>query len=251
MYEPSYLERTGGGKVAYLGQSGCGPAVLWLGGFHSDMFGTKAQALAEWAARKGRAFLRFDYFGHGASSGDFRDGTISRWRNDALAVLDTLTQGPQILVGSSMGGWIAVALAQARPERLAAMVLVAPAPDFTEELMWAKMPPDVRSSIVETGSWQYTSENAEGYPITRALIEDGRSNLVLGKPLHLSVPVRILHGTADRDVPYAHGMRLLDVIEGDVTFTLVKGADHRLSSPAQLRLIEQTLETLIKDMPPC
>lgn len=251
MTAPHTLERSDGETIAYRRLDGRGPGLFWLGGFHSDMEGTKAEAIAGFAARTGRANLRFDYFGHGASSGEFNCGTISRWRDDALAVLDGLAYGPQILIGSSMGGWIAMLLAHVRPERIAGIVLLAPAPDFTEELMWKMMPADVRRRIMEEGSWFYGNEDDGGYPITRALIEDGRNNLVLGKMLSLGVPVRILHGTADSDVPWKHGAKLLDAIDGDVTFTLIKGASHRLSSPAELTLIERTVENVLKDVEPC
>jgi pimeloyl-ACP methyl ester carboxylesterase len=207
--------------------------------------------VAAFAAREGRACVKFDYFGHGASSGAFANGTISRWRDDALAVLDQQTAGPQVLIGSSMGGWITTLVAAARPERVAAVVLIAPAPDLTEELMWKQMPPDIRTQVTETGSWDYQPENGEGYPITRGLIEDGRQNLVLGRTLALNAPVRILHGTDDRDVPWQLGAKLLDVYSGDVTFTLVKGADHRLSSAANLHLIEQTIANVLKEIAPC
>jgi pimeloyl-ACP methyl ester carboxylesterase len=248
MTDPLFLHRINGERVAYLKTEGGGPGILWLGGFHSDMNGTKAQAVAAWAARTGRASLRFDYFGHGRSSGNFRNGTISAWRNDALAVLDTVAKGPQILVASSMGGWIAMLLAHQRPKRIAGMLLIAPAPDFTEDLMWAKMPPEIRRQIMEEGSWLRPSEYEEPYPITRELIEDGRHNLVLDRPLDLPVPVRILHGMADRDVPWEQGFKLMDVLTQDTTFTAVKGADHRMSSPANLKLIEQALERLIEDV---
>jgi pimeloyl-ACP methyl ester carboxylesterase len=243
--------RRNGERIAYQRLAGRGPGLVWLGGFHSDMNGTKAQAVAAFAAREGRACVRFDYFGHGASSGAFANGTISRWRDDALAVLDEATTGPQVLVGSSMGGWITTLVAAARPERVAAVVLIAPAPDLTEELMWKQMPPEIRTEITETGSWDYHPEDGEGYPITRGLIEDGRQNLVLGRALALDGPVRILHGTDDRDVPWQHGAKLLDVYSGDVTFTLVKGAGHRLSSAANLHLIEQAIANVVKDIAPC
>jgi pimeloyl-ACP methyl ester carboxylesterase len=246
-----FLTRPDGEQIAYCRIDGRGPGLMWLGGFNSDMNGTKAQAVETFAVREGRASVRFDYFGHGASSGAFREGTISRWRDDALAVLDRLTDGKQVLIGSSMGGWITTLAAAARPERIAAIVLIAPAPDLTEELMWKRMPPEIRDEVMTKGSWFYQPEGAEGYPITRALIESGRENLVLGKPLALDVPVRILHGTEDHDVPWQLGARLLDVYQGDVTFTLVKGADHRLSSEANLHLIERTLEAVLKDLAPC
>lgn len=248
MADPLTFARQDGQTIAYRRLAGRGPGILWLGGFHSDMLGSKAQALSAWAMREGRAFLRFDYFGHGESSGEFQNGTISRWRADALAVLDGLTEGPQILVASSMGGWIATLLAQLRPERVAGLLLIAPAPDFTEDLIWAKMPPDIRQTVMEKGLWLHDCPPDAPCPITRGLIEDGRNNLVLHSAVTVNGPVRILHGSADQDVPWRQGVRLVDCLQGDVTFTLVKGADHRMSSPANLALIERTLETLLKDL---
>jgi pimeloyl-ACP methyl ester carboxylesterase len=250
MANPLVLDLLNGERVAYQFQEGRGPGILWLGGFHSDMNGIKAQALGAWGARTGRAILRFDYFGHGASSGDFRQGTISRWRDDALAVLDRLAEGPQILVGSSMGGWIALLLARVRPERIAGMLLLAPAADFTEVLMWERMPEDIRRQILEEGSWLRPTEYEEPYPITRALIEDGRRNLVLGGTFAPQFPVRIVHGMADADVPWQHTLRVAETIEGDVTVALVKNSDHRLSTPRDIRLIERTLEGLVEEVGP-
>jgi pimeloyl-ACP methyl ester carboxylesterase len=246
-----FLTRRDGEQIAYHRIGGRGPGLMWLGGFNSDMNGTKAQAVEAFAAREGRASVRFDYFGHGTSSGAFRDGTISRWRDDALAVLDQLTLGKQVLIGSSMGGWITTLVAAARPERIAAVVLIAPAPDLTEELMWKRMPPEIRDEVLTKGSWFYQPDDGEGYPISRSLIESGRENLVLGTPLTLDAPVRILHGTDDKDVPWQLGVKLLDVYQGDVTFTLVKGANHRLSSEANLHLLQRTLESVLKDVAPC
>lgn len=243
-----FHERVNGERLAYRRDTGRAPGILWLGGFHSNMDGTKAEALGAWAAENRRAYLRFDYFGHGRSSGEFARGTISRWRDDALTVLDELAEGPQVLVASSMGGWIATLVARARPERIAGMLLIAPAPDFTEALAWEKMPPEIRREVMEKGFWMRPSEYEEPYPITRDLIEDGRTNFVLDKKVALKAPVRILHGTEDKDVPWQHGHRLLDVLEGDVTFTLVKGADHRMSSPRELKLIERALESLIAEI---
>ena len=209
-----------------------------MGGFRSDMAGTKAQALAEWAAAQGRAYVRFDYLGHGESSGDFQaKGTITRWREDALAVLDELTRGPLLLVGSSMGGWIACLAAMARPERLAAMVLIAPAPDFTEKLMAPEIPPRGRADLEANGVWFRPSDyGEEGYPITRALLEDGARWSILGaEPIPILVPVRILQGGADPDVPWRHALELANAIKGeDVVFSLIKDGDHRLSRPQDL-----------------
>jgi pimeloyl-ACP methyl ester carboxylesterase len=249
MGDPSTLDRGNGEKVAYRRQEGREPGVLWLGGFHSDMDGTKAQAVTAWAGRTGRACLRFDYYGHGRSSGDFTQGTISRWRDDALAVLDTVARGPQILVGSSMGGWISMLLARARPERVAGLLLIAPAADFTEILVWQRLPEAAQKQVLEEGSWLRPSDHGEEpYPITRKLIEDGRQNLVLNVKTSPAVPVRILHGMADPDVPWQHGLKTVEAIEGDVQLTLVKDGDHRLSRPADLLLIERTLEGLVQDV---
>lgn len=239
------FEREDGETIAYLARGGKSPGVVWLGGFKSDMTGTKAAALDDWAAREGRAFLRFDYFGHGQSSGDFRQGTISRWRDDAVAVLDRLTEGPQILVGSSMGGWISLLAARARPERIAGMLLIAPAADFTEALMWSRLPPEVQREIMEKGEWQRPSQYEAPYPITRALIEDGRRNLLLDAPLKFDFPVRILQGMLDPDVPWMHAVKTIERIEGDATLTLIKNGDHRLSTPHDLTRMAQALENLL------
>ncbi len=248
MSEPLYLTR-GEERLAYAWRGGAGPGVVWLGGFRADMEGTKAQAVDAWAARAGRSCLRFDYYGHGRSSGDFLQGTISRWKDDALAVLDALTTGPQILVGSSMGGWIAMLAAKARPERVAGLLLIAPASDFTEDLMWEQMPEEARRAIVQNGVWQRESIHAEEcYPITRALIEDGRWNLILDERYTLPFPVRILQGMDDADVPWPHALKLARAIDGDVTVTLVKNGDHRLSTPSDLKLLERTLDALLEDV---
>lgn len=250
MDEARFFPRVHGGRLAWRRDEGRAPGILWLGGFRSNMDGTKAQAISAWARTAGRAFLRFDYSGHGLSSGAFADGTISNWRDDALAVLDELAEGPQVLVASSMGAWIAMLLAHTRPERIAAMLLIAPAPDFTEAIAWAKMPAAIRKEVMDKGSWMHAPDGEEPYPITRALIEDGRRNLVLDKPLRPNFPVRILHGEADQDVPWELGYRLLDVMHGDVNFTLVKDGDHRLSSPEHLKLIEATLQSLMREVEP-
>jgi hypothetical protein len=196
-----FLARPDGERVAWRRVEGAGPAVVWLGGFKSDMAGTKAQALADWAAAAGRAYVRFDYFGHGESSGDFGAGTITRWRADALAVLDQLTEGPVVLLGSSMGGWIACLAAMAAPERVKAMVLVAPAPDFTEKLMTPEIPPDGHAALAAEGVWLRPSEYGDPYPITRTLLEDGLRWSILGaEPVPVEVPVRILQGGDDPEV---------------------------------------------------
>ena len=240
------LERPDGEHLAWRRVDGAGPTVVWLGGFRSDLTGTKAQALADWAGANGRAYIRFDYLGHGDSSGDFRaNGTITRWREDALAVLDELTRGPVVLVGSSMGGWIACLAAMARPQRVAAMVLVAPAPDFTEKLMTPQIPPDGHSALAADGVWMRPSDYGEPYPITSTLLEDGARWSILGaEPVPIEVPVRFLQGGADPDVPWRHALELAQAIKGqDVVFSLIKDGDHRLSRPQDIeRLLAAVTE---------
>jgi pimeloyl-ACP methyl ester carboxylesterase len=242
------LGRPDGEQLAWRRMAGEGPTVVWLGGFRSDMAGSKAEALARWAEAKGRDFLRFDYFGHGESSGDFLQGSITRWRADALAVLDELTQGPLVLVGSSMGGWLSLLAAVARPERIHALVLIAPAADFTEALMKPRFTPQVRQALARDGVWMEPSEyDPAGYPITRLLIEDGARWSVMPGPLGITAPVRILQGAADESVPWTHAQELVAAIEGeDVTFTLIKDGDHRLSRPQDLaRIIAAVEEVLV------
>ncbi|MEW6123363.1 MAG: alpha/beta hydrolase [Pseudomonadota bacterium] len=240
-----------GRSIAVRAIPGQGPGVFWLGGFKSDMMGGKAQALAEWAARRGQVYVRFDYSGHGESAGRFEDGTISRWLEDACAVFEAKTSGPQILVGSSMGGWMALLLARALAargeKRLAGLVLIAPAPDFTETLMWARFAPEVRERILATGRFERPSDYSdEPYVITRALIEDGRNHLVLGQPFSVGCPVRILQGVLDTDVPWQHAMSLVSCLaEDDVVFTLVKDGDHRLSRPEDLERMIGAVEGLL------
>lgn len=236
-----------GRDIAVRAIAGHGPGVLWLGGFRSDMTGTKAERLATLAAERGNAFVRFDYSGHGLSGGAFEEGTISRWLGEALAVFDQATTGEQVVVGSSMGGWLALLLARAlaaRGEtRLKALVLVAPAPDFTETLMWARFPAEVQSEITVNGRFlKPTPYGDEPYVITRALIEDGRRHLILGAPFAAGCPVRILQGAKDEDVPWEHAMRLVTCLaEDDVVFTLVKDGDHRLSRPEDLERLAQAV----------
>ncbi len=195
---PANLTRPDGATIAYHRLAGRLPGIVFLGGFRSDMTGTKALYLEEYCRERGRAYVRFDYFGHGASSGDFALGTIGRWRDDAVAVVDSLTDGKQILVGSSMSGWIMLLVALARPERIAALVGIAGAPDFTEELLWPRLTPAQRREIGERGQVMLSSDyDSAGYLYTRALIEDGRKHLLLGKPIPLDMPVRLLHGMRD------------------------------------------------------
>jgi len=197
--EAGFLDRGDGQQLAWRRVAGRGPTVVWLGGFMSDMAGTKAQALADWALARGRAFLRFDYLGHGESSGDFREGTITRWRADSLAAIAALTEGPLVLVGSSMGGWISCLVAAEIPERLHAMVLIAPAADFTETLMKPGLPPEAHEALARDGEWiRPSAYEPTGYPITRGLLEDGARWTILGAPVPVDVPVRILQGARIR-----------------------------------------------------
>ncbi len=234
------------GEIAYRRISGDGPAIVWLGGFRSDMTGTKAEALAGFARAKRRAFLRFDYSGHGASSGRFEDGTISSWLADALTAIDALTDGPLILIGSSMGGWIAALAALKLRRRLAGLVFIAPAPDFTEDLIWAAMTGPERDQILRDGLLLEKSEYSdEPTIITRALIEDGRQHLLLGGPIDIACPVRILQGMADPDVPWRHALRFAERLTSeDVEVTLFKSGDHRLSSPQQIATIIRAVSAM-------
>lgn len=242
-----FLTTPQGRRLAYERRAGRGPGVVFLGGFKSDMQGTKALYLQDWAARTGRAFLRFDYSGHGQSSGDFLEGAIGDWFEDALAAVQALTEGPQVLVGSSMGGWISLLLARALPARVAGLVGIAAAPDFTEDSMWAGFTPAQRAALVAEGRVVLPSDyDPAGYVITRRLIEEGRGRLVLRDPLPLPFPVRLLQGTADSDVPPAVALRLLDHATGpDIRLTLVKGADHRFSTPECLALIEAAIAEVL------
>lgn len=241
-----FLERPDGHGLAWRRVAGDGPTVVWLGGFKSDMAGTKAQVLADWALANGRAFVRFDYFGHGESSGDFAQGTITRWREDALAVLDQLTEGALVLVGSSMGGWIACLAAMAHPERIHGIVLVAPAPDFTEKLMKPEIPPQGLADLAADGVWLRPSEYGEPYPITRQLLEDGaRWSILEASGVAIEAPVRVLQGAQDPDVPWRHALELANAIKSDdVVFTLIKNGDHRLSRPQDLARLVQAVEEL-------
>ena len=246
MQEPSYLTTAEGRQLAYNLTPGQGPGVVFLGGFKSDMEGTKALWLEEWAQRTGHAFLRFDYSGHGQSSGAFTDGCIGDWATDARTVIEALTKGPQILVGSSMGGWIALLLARAMPQRVAGLVTIAAAPDFTEDSMWAGFDAAQRAALQSEGQLALPSDYGEPYIITRRLIEEGRENLVLRDPLDLPFPVRFLQGTADEDVELSVALRLLQHAQGpDMRLTLVDGADHRFSDADCLSLIVTSVEEVV------
>jgi pimeloyl-ACP methyl ester carboxylesterase len=238
-------------EVAVRQRVGASPGLFWLGGFNSDMKGTKAAALDQWAQAKERALVRFDYSGHGGSGGAFVDGTVGRWLEESVAVFETCCRGPQVVVGSSMGGWLALLLGQAMAERpaagasIAGMVLIAPAVDFTEELMWKQFPPDVKRQIEEKGVWERPSEYSEQpYLVTRRLIEEGRNHLLLGGMIETGCPVRILQGVKDPDVPWRHAVDLAArVARDDVVLTLVKDGDHRLSRPEDIeRLLAAVAE---------
>jgi pimeloyl-ACP methyl ester carboxylesterase len=233
-------------QIAIRRDEGAGPGLFWLGGFKSDMKGTKAEALSQWARQNGRACVRFDYSGHGESGGDFLNGTIGRWLEEALGVFSGECRGPQVVIGSSMGGWIALLLLRALKQRkevaasVAGLVLIAPAVDFTEALMWQRFPAKVKREIETTGVWARPSDYGEPYPITRALIEEGRNHLLLGSMIETGCPVRILQGVQDPDVPWNHAVELTSrLAQDDVVLTLVKDGDHRLSRPEDLeRLIK-------------
>jgi len=236
--------------IAVRAAAGATPGLFWLGGFKSDMQGTKAAALARFAQARGRAIVRFDYSGHGESKGDFTAGTIGRWLEESLAVFLACCRGPQVVIGSSMGGWLALLLArelrriEAADVSIAAMVLIAPAVDFTEALMWKNFSPAVRQEIETKGFWARPSQyDSEPYPITRRLIEDGRRHLLLGGLIETGCPVRILQGVEDPDVPWGHAVDLVArLAQDDVVLTLVKDGDHRLSRPEDIERLIAAVE---------
>lgn len=248
MTDCQYLDTPHGRRIAFHLTKGTAPAVVFLGGFKSDMNGTKAICLQDWAKASGRAFLRFDYSGHGQSSGRFEDGSIGDWTEDAVDVITKLTKGKVILVGSSMGGWISLLVAKALPDRIAGLIGIAAAPDFTEDSLWDGFSEAEKRQLSENGQIELPSEYDDGpYVITKKLIEDGRNQLVLRTPLDLPFPVRLLQGTADQDVDQSVALRLLAHATGpDIRLTLVKGADHRFSSAANLRLICKSLHSVTK-----
>jgi len=234
----------GARRIAVRARDGGSPGLFWLGGFKSDMQGTKALALDAWAMNRNRACVRFDYSGHGESGGDFASGTIGRWLEESTAVFEQFCAGPQVVIGSSMGGWMALLLAreiarrEASPASLAGLVLIAPAPDFTEELMWKGFSPEVRHQIETTGVWLRPSEYGDPYPITRHLIEEGRKHLVLGSAIEVGCPVRILQGAKDPDVPWRHAFALAHRLPADdVVLTMIQDGDHRLSRPQDIARI--------------
>jgi pimeloyl-ACP methyl ester carboxylesterase len=250
---PAFIEVGEGSatrRIAVRARLGSAPGLFWLGGFNSDMQGTKALALDVWAAGQGRACVRFDYSGHGESGGAFIDGTIGRWLEESVAVFEQFCSGRQVVIGSSMGGWLALLLAREMAKRtgrrvsLAGLVLIAPAPDFTEALMWNAFSPEVKKEIETNGVWLRPSQYGEPYPITRALIEEGRNHLLLGSAIEVGCPVRILQGAQDPDVPWQHAFALAHRLPADdVVLTMIQDGDHRLSRPQDIaRLIAAVAE---------
>jgi pimeloyl-ACP methyl ester carboxylesterase len=247
--EPAFIEvgnDVAQRRIAVRARSGSAPGLFWLGGFNSDMKGTKALALDAWAAEQGRACVRFDYSGHGESGGAFIEGTIGRWLEESLAVFEQFCIGPQVVIGSSMGGWMALLLAREIAKRdasrasLAGLVLIAPAPDFTEQLMWNGFSPEIQKEILTKGVWLRPSPYGDGapYPITRALIEEGRNHLLLGSKIDVGCPVRILQGAQDPDVPWRHAFALAHRLPADdVVLTMIQDGDHRLSRPQDIARI--------------
>jgi len=237
-------------SIAVRARAGDGPGLFWLGGFNSDMRGTKALALDAWAAEHNRGCVRFDYSGHGESGGAFIDGTIGRWLEESVTVFEQFCAGPQVVIGSSMGGWMALLLAREMARRagsrasLAGLVLIAPAPDFTEQLMWNGFSPEVRQEIETKGVWLRPSQYGEPYPITRTFIEEGRNHLLLGSAIDVGCPVRILQGAQDPDVPWQHAFALAHRLPSDdVVLTVIQDGDHRLSRPQDIaRMIAAVAE---------
>ncbi len=245
--KPRTLPGDNGGTIAYHFSPGKSPGVIFLSGFMSDMTGTKAMHLDGFCRARGQAYVRFDYSGHGASSGAFADGTIGRWADDAVRVLDEATEGPQVLVGSSMGGWIMLLTALRRPERIAGLLGLAPAPDFTEDLIEPGLTAEQRATLEDQGFIEMPDcYGGDPYPITRALLEDGRANLVLRRTMGLDMPVRLIHGMKDEDVPWQTSLRTVQMLRSaDVEVTLVKDGGHRLSEADDLKRLDATLEALL------
>jgi pimeloyl-ACP methyl ester carboxylesterase len=244
--QPQYLETPQGRRIAYHKTEGHGPTVVFLGGFMSDMEGSKATYLENWAQARGCSYLRFDYSGHGQSSGAFTDGCIGDWLADARAVIEATTDGPLVLVGSSMGGWMSLLMCRTLPKRVVGLVTIAAAPDFTEDSMWAGFD-EVQKQTLETDGVVYLpSDYGDPYPITKRLIEDGRDNLVMRDPMPFGFPVRMLQGTEDTAVTRETALRLLDHIEADdMQLTFVKGGDHSLSTPENLALICDAIKSVL------
>jgi pimeloyl-ACP methyl ester carboxylesterase len=243
---PRFLQLPRERRLGYQHTPGEPPGVLFCGGYTSDMTGTKAIALEAFCREHGRAFTRFDYSGHGASSGDFADGTIGAWAEDALAVLDRVMKGPVLVVGSSMGGWIMLLIALARPERVCGLIGIAAAPDFTEDLLLPQATSEQRRALADHGYWlQPSAYGGEPYPVTRRLLEEARAHLVLRNPIPIRCPVHLLHGQRDPDVPWQTALRLAERLESEeVILELIKAGDHRLSTARDLARITAAIERL-------
>lgn len=249
MADTKFLTSPQGRKLAYRHTATrSGKSFLWLTGFNSDMAGTKVMELEAWAVKTGHGFTAFDYSGHGQSDGEFEACTVTDWHEDTLAVLDEITEGELILVGSSMGAWMALLAMKARRPRVSGMVLIAPAPDFTARLMWPHLPSEARFAITQEGKWMMPSAYGDPVPITRALIESGARHTVMGAPIDFDGPVRILQGMRDEDVPWKHAEALVETITSrDLTFTLVKDGDHRLSRPHDIARLLATCAEIAAD----
>ena len=245
---PQILARDDGGTIAYRQIDGKSPCVIFLGGFMSDMAGTKAIELENHCRSVGQAFLRFDYRGHGESSGNFEDATISDWVSDALFVIDTCTKGPLILVGSSMGGWIMLLAALARSERISGLVGIAAAPDFTRDLMWDRFSEKTKQILESEGVYYEESEyGSDPYTVTMKLIVDGQKHLLLDRPIHLNCPMRLLHGMEDCSVPWMTASRLAKKMQSeDIRILLLKDGDHRLSRDQDIVCLKLMLDEIIK-----
>jgi pimeloyl-ACP methyl ester carboxylesterase len=253
MNSPSYLKLRNGGRLAYHKREGTGPGIVFMGGFRSDMTGVKAMALETFARERDLAFVRFDYRGHGRSSGDFGDCTIGMWKEDALLVLTKLTKGPQILVGSSMGGWLALLAAREKPKRVAGIIGIAAAPDFTQNLLWEKLTPKQQAEIRQKGKIMVPSDMGEPYPITKRFIEEAREHRILDAEIPVFCPVRLLHGMKDADVPWEVSFSINEKLASrDVKTILIEGGDHRLSEPKDveklLRVTAKLLESIKTDI---
>lgn len=246
---PAVLTREDGSMIAYRHTAGKSPGVMFLTGFKSDMQGGKATALEEYCVHKGRAFTRFDYFGHGESSGAFEDGTIGRWADDAVAVLDQVAEGPQVLVGSSMGGWIMLLAALGRPEQIAGLVGIAAAPDFTRDLIPQALTPDQLKALDQQGYCDIPNcyDDQEPYRIRKSLLDEGDQHLLLTGKIALDIPVRLIHGIEDQDVPWQTALKLMECLDSaDVEVQFVKGGDHRLSEPHDLDRLKRTVDAMLE-----
>jgi len=245
----NYLSAQDGEKIAYKMSEGKGPTLIWCGGLKSDMEGGKATYLHDWAIEEGRSYIRFDYYGHGVSSGEFRDGTISRWAADVVQVMDELAQGDVILIGSSMGGWASLLATLHRPERVKGLLLIAPAPDFTQKLTWKEWTEEQRITLERDGIVYVPSDYDAPYEYSRALMEDGKKNQILDAPIKFDGPVHILQGAKDTVVPWDYSRQIVDVITGeDVDYTLVKNGDHSLSTPNDLDRLIRTAKELCRKL---